>query len=110
MTLPATFEPNGQATPQTRAAIVGEYVRLIGCQMGSISFSRAFEYLLEAFQAEETQIAHEIHIAHFIAIRSGLATSNTGHTIAAETEVTPSALLRNFVWDGGEPWQSVSST
>lgn len=95
----ATFEPNGQATPETRAAILAEYLRLASAQLAPIAFSGIFHRMLINFSAQEEQIAREIDMAHFLLTGAGVLKSNTPGAIGAETMVSPSTGVRHFIWE-----------
>lgn len=94
----AHFDQTGTPTPYARASIVGEYVRVVGLQLSGCKFSDLFDYMLEHASAKEEQVGPEIYVAHALAVRAGLAESNTGDRIEAGTVVRAGSALRDFVW------------
>lgn len=94
----ATFEPNGEATPETRAAILGEYLRLASLQTAPVDYGVVFRGILESLQAREELISMEISMVHFMLCSAGLIQSNTVGRIGNDTTVSSTPDVRRFVW------------
>lgn len=103
MAVVATFEPNGMPTPETRAAVMGECMRIAATQVQALDFSTMFDGVLKTFNASEEQLAHEINVSFFLLVRSGLVVSNRDH-IGHDTTILPSPIVLNLIWKGPEDY------
>ena len=100
----ATFEPNGQPTPETCAGVLGKYLRVAALQTCPVDFGILFWAVIRDFATTEEQIGGEIHTAHFMLARAGLISSTTPGRISGDTQVCTSRRLRRFVWAPETLW------
>jgi hypothetical protein len=95
----ALFEPNGAATPEFRAAILGELCRLIAIQTIVVPYGEALSHILNVTSCSEEQVGGEVVRAWFLLERLGLIKTNSLMSVGAATNAIPSRLATEYIWD-----------
>lgn len=95
----ASFESNGAATPNFRASILAELLRLIAVNLEAVPYGDALLHIMKASGCTEEQVGGEVVVAWLLLERSGLIKSNHFMQIKAGTCATPSKIVTSFIWD-----------
>lgn len=95
----AAFESNGATTPEFRAAILVELVRIISIQMQIVPYGEALAHIMKVSNCTEEQVSGEVIRSWFLLDKLKLIETNTFSEIKAETVAIPSRLVIDYVWE-----------
>lgn len=95
----ATFESDGATTPEFRAAILGELLRLISIQLVVVPYDEALAHIMRVSNCKEEQLGGEVLRSWFLLERSGLIKTNDFQTVGAGTNTIPSRLITDYLWE-----------
>lgn len=95
----ASFENNGATTPEFRAAILGELVRLISVQMQIVPYGEALAHIMKVSNCTEEQVSGDVIRSWFLLDRLQLMKTNTFGEIRAGTSAIPSRQVVDYVWE-----------
>lgn len=95
----AAFENNGATTPEFRAAILGELVRLISVQMQIVPYGEALAHIMKVSNCTEEQVSGEVIRAWFLLDKLKLIDTNTFAEIKAGTVAIPSRHVIDYIWE-----------
>ena len=100
-------DDTGMPTPELKAIIFGEVLRIIATSPGPVTASKVHLSMLENLGIEEE--LGGFYLAAFILARSGLVKINSpsGHqlSIAAGTELVAAPDLIRHIWDDPMPFE-----
>ena len=95
----ASFESNGAATPEFRAAILGEMVRLTAVQIGAVQYGVVLDHIMKASNCTEEQVGGEVLRAWFILDKSKLMNASEFGIVRADTTMKPTPIVTDYVWE-----------
>lgn len=96
-----SFETNGAATPEFKAAILGEITRLISIQTVVVPYEEVLAHVMNVSGCAEEQVGGDVALAWFLLERTGMIKTTTFGSIEASTNAIPSRLVTDYVW--GDP-------
>lgn len=100
-----SFESNGAATPEFRAAILGELVRHISVQLTALPYGEALSHIMKASACTEEQVGGEVLRAWFLLDRSWIMESSQFGVISAGTTAKPTPFVTDYIWED-QVWMS----
>lgn len=95
----ASFESNGETTPEFRAAILGEMLRLISVQLVVVPYEEVLAHIMKAYNCTEEQVGGEVAASWFLLESARLIKSNDFTVIRAGTNAIPSKLVTSYIWE-----------
>lgn len=96
----ARFESNGQTTPEFRAEILGELLRLISVQLVVVPYEEALAHIMKVSDCAEEQVGGEVLRSWFLLEKGGLIVTNSFGAVGAGTNGIPSRLVTDYIWEG----------